>query len=121
MKATTKTFITDNAGIPFMGPGPVQLLERIDEFRSINKAAKSMSLSYVKALNILSRLEKCLDRKMLERKRGGNERGGASLTPYAEKYIRSFKGFEQKINNFAQVEFQEFQKTVDNRRDDEDR
>jgi molybdate transport system regulatory protein len=121
MKISTKTFITDNPGIPFMGPGPIQLLERIDEFKSINKAAKSMSLSYVKALNILNRLEKCLDRKMLERKRGGNERGGASLTPYAEEYIRSYKGLEQRIDNFAQSEFLEFQKAVGNRREDEDR
>jgi molybdate transport system regulatory protein len=121
MKISTKTFITDDPGIPFMGPGPVLLLERIDEYKSINKAAKSMSLSYVKALNILNRLEKCLDRRLLERKRGGNERGGASLTPFAERYILSFKGLEQRIDNFARIEFQEFQKTVGNGREDEDR
>ena len=113
MKITTKTFITDDPGIPFMGPGPVRLLERIDEYKSINKAAKSMSLSYVKALNILSRLEKCLGEKMLIRKRGGNERGGASLTPYAEKYISAFKGLDKKINKFAQTEFEEFQREFD--------
>jgi len=113
MKITTKTFIADDPGIPFMGPGPVRLLERIDEYKSINKAAKSMSLSYVKALNILNRLEDCLGEKMLVRKRGGNERGGASLPPYAERYIRYFKGLEKKINNFAQAEFKEFQREVD--------
>lgn len=113
MKISTKTFITDDPGIPFMGPGPIRLLEKIDEYKSINKAAKSMSLSYVKALNILNRLEKCLGEKMLIRKRGGNERGGASLTPYAEKYIRSFKGLEKKINAFAQREFQAFKNEFD--------
>jgi len=113
MKISTKTFITDDPGIPFMGPGPVRLLERIDEYKSINKAAKSMSLSYVKALNILNRLEKCLDQKILIRKRGGNERGGASLTPYAEKYIRRFKELELRINGFADIEFKEFQREVE--------
>jgi molybdate transport system regulatory protein len=112
MKITTKTFITDDPGIPFMGPGPVRLLERIDEYKSINKAAISMSLSYVKALNILNRLEKCLGEKILVRRRGGNERGGASLTPFAEKYISSFKGLEKKINSFAQAEFEGFQREV---------
>ena len=96
-----------------MGPGPVRLLERIDKYKSINKAAKSMSLSYVKTLNILNRLEDCLGEKMLVRKRGGNERGGASLTPYGERYIRYFKGLEKKINNFAQAEFKEFKREVD--------
>jgi molybdate transport system regulatory protein len=113
MKITSKTFITDDPGIPFMGPGPVRLLERIDEYKSINKAAKSMSLSYVKALNIINRLEKCLGEKILIRKRGGNERGGASLTPYAEKYISAFKGLDKKINKFAQTEFEEFQREFD--------
>jgi molybdate transport system regulatory protein len=121
MKINTKAFITDDPGIPFMGPGPLRLLERIGEFKSINKAAKSMSLSYVKALNILNRLEKCLGQKMLDRKRGGNERGGASLTAYAENYIRSFKGLEQKINKFAKAEFLEFQREVDNGIENKDR
>lgn len=97
-----------------MGPGPVRLLEKIDEYKSINKAAKSMSLSYVKALNILNRIEKCLGEKMLIRKRGGNDRGGASLTPFAEKYISSFKGLEKKIDSFAQTEFQDFLRGADN-------
>jgi len=113
MKISTKTFITDNPGIPFMGPGPVRLLEKINEFKSINKAAKSMSLSYVKALNILNRLEKCLGEKILIRNRGGNERGGASLTPYAERYISSFKSLDGKINAFAQGEFEEFKREFD--------
>jgi len=110
MKIITKTYITEDTGIPFIGPGPIRLLERIDEYRSINKAARSMSLSYVKALTILNRLERCLGEKMLIRKRGGNERGGTSLTPFAEKYIRSFKRLEKQINNFAEGEFQAFQK-----------
>lgn len=112
MKISAKTFIADDSGIPFMGPGPIRLLERIDEYRSINKAAKSMSLSYVKALNILNRLEKCLGEKMLVRKRGGNEHGGAFLTPYAERYISSFKGLEKRINGYAQDEFREFQREL---------
>jgi len=113
MKISAKTFITDNSGIPFMGPGPARLLERIDEYKSINKAAKSMSLSYVKALHILNRLEKCLGEQMLIRKRGGNERGGAALTPYAEKYISHFKGLDKKINTFAQAEFEVFKREFD--------
>jgi molybdate transport system regulatory protein len=113
MKISIKTYITEDQGLPFMGPGPVLLMESIDKYKSINKAAKSMSLSYVKALNILNRLEKCLGEKVLIRKRGGNERGGASLTPFAERYIRSFKGLEEKIIGYAQIEFQEFQREIE--------
>ncbi|MBN1626783.1 MAG: LysR family transcriptional regulator, partial [Deltaproteobacteria bacterium] len=110
MKISAKTFLTDDSGIPFMGPGPVRLLEKIDEYKSINKAAKSMSLSYVKALNILNRLERCLGEKMFVRKRGGSEHGGTCLTPYAERYIISFRGLEKKIDDYARAEFQEFKR-----------
>jgi molybdenum-dependent DNA-binding transcriptional regulator ModE len=51
---------------------------------------------------------------LLIRKRGGNDRGGASLTPYAEKYILSFKGLEEKIRSYARMEFQEFEKEIAN-------
>ena len=118
MRISIKTFITDDPGIPFMGPGPVKLLERIEECKSINKAAKSMSLSYVKALNILNRLENCLGEKVLIRTRGGHEHGGASLTPYAEKYIQCFKDLEKRINAFAKSEFQGFKSKMDKVQED---
>ncbi len=98
------SFIGDN-GMPFMGPGPLRLLERIRECKSIQQAAKSMNLSYVKALKILNHLEKALDQKMLFRKRGGNDRGGAQLTKYAEFYMESYKRLEKRVNDYAQEEF----------------
>ncbi len=96
-----------------MGPGPLRLLEKIKEYKSINQAAKSMSLSYVKALNMLNRLERNLEHKMLIRKRGGNERGGTELTPYAEKYIDQYKRLENKISRFAEDELQSFLKEIE--------
>ena len=64
MKVKVKISIHMDSGIPFMGPGPLQLLEKIKEHKSINKAANSMNLSYVKALNMLNRLEKGLNRDL---------------------------------------------------------
>ncbi|MFC1862948.1 winged helix-turn-helix domain-containing protein [Thermodesulfobacteriota bacterium] len=102
-----------------MGSGPLRLLENIRKNKSINKAARSMNLSYVKALKILNRLEKGLDRKMLIRERGGNMRGGTQLTCYAEKYIELFIMLEERINRFAQSEFQKFQKDLEKDKENE--
>ena len=95
-----------------MGPGPLHLLEKIKEHKSINQAAKSLRLSYVKALNILNRLEKNLDHPILIRKRGGNDRGGAALTPFAEQYIDQYRKLEYEINKFAEGEFRHFLEAV---------
>ncbi|MBS1574946.1 MAG: ModE family transcriptional regulator, partial [Bacteroidetes bacterium] len=37
----------------FFGPGPLELLERIDATGSINQAAKEMKMSYKKAWEII--------------------------------------------------------------------
>ena len=108
MDIRVKVSISKKPDIPIMGPGPLRLLEKIKEHSSINQAAKSMGLSYVKALNMLNRLEENLEHKILIRKRGGNDRGGTELTPFAEKYINEYRRFEDKINNFAKREFRIF-------------
>jgi len=113
MLVRIKVNIFRKPGVPIMGPGPLRLLEKIKEHKSINQAAKSMCLSYVKALNMLNRLESNLGQKILIRKRGGNERGGTELTPYAEKYISEYRRLENKITSFAEREFQSFQESVE--------
>ena len=114
-----KVSIFKESGLPIMGPGPFHLLEQIKKHKSINQAAKSMNLSYVKALSMLNRLEKCLDHKILIRRRGGNNRGGAALTPFAEQYIDQYRRLENKINRFAEEEFRLFLNAVE--RSDEDK
>ena len=108
MDVRVKVSISKKPDIPIMGPGPLRLLEKIKEHSSINQAAKSMGLSYVKALNMLNRLEENIEHKILIRKRGGNDRGGTELTPFAEKYIAEYRSLEAKINNFAKREFKVF-------------
>jgi molybdate transport system regulatory protein len=119
MQIKVKISIVKKPSIRLMGPGPLRLLEEIRKHKSINQATKSMNLSYVKALNMLNRLEKGLGRKMLVRKRGGSERGGTQLTPYAEKYIERFIRLEESVNRFAQSEFQQFQKELQKEKENE--
>jgi molybdate transport system regulatory protein len=104
MEVQLKIALSKNKGVPFMGPGPVILLEKIRQYKSIHKAAKSMNLSYVKALNMMNRLEKGLDRKILLRTRGGNDGGGTQLTQYAESYINLYKTLVNNISEYAQEE-----------------
>jgi len=108
MKIETRISIINKKNEPFMGIGLVWLLQRIDKFKSINKAAKSMDMSYSKAHKILKRLEKNLGEKILLKRRGGNERGGTQLTPFALKFIKEYDGFQKKIKKLARKEFRSF-------------
>ena len=112
MKLNVKITISKDSPIPFMGPGPARLLEKIREYNSINLAASSMNLSYVKALKMLNRLEENLGKPLLIRTRGGNNRGGTKVTPYGEKYLKNFQKLQEKIKKSAQKEFDIFQKQL---------
>ena len=112
MEIRVKINIVDRQGGPFMGPGTLYVLQRIKECKSINRAAAQMSLSYVKALNMLNRLETDLGRRILIRKRGGNERGGSELTPFGEKYIVEYSRLEKRVQKHVEEEFRIFQKRV---------
>ncbi len=97
--------VVNARGEGFMGIGLVWLLRLIKEFKSIHRAAAEMELSYVKALKIINRLEENLGRKVVIRKRGGATRGGAEVTPFAERYIEEYDRFLSALNAHAAKAF----------------
>ncbi len=110
MEIRVKINIVNEEGAPFMGPGPLRLLEMIEKKKSINKAAKEMGLSYVKALRMLKRLEDDGGQKMLIKRTGGADGGGAELTAFAKSYIREYSRLEIKMRALADREFNKFSK-----------
>ena len=113
MEVRTKISIVNENGEAFMGPGLLKLLRQIEEHKSINKAAKEMRLSYVKALNMLNRLESVLGDSILIRTRGGKNRGGTELTPLGKRYIAEYDRLEKKIRRLADREFVTFTKRLE--------
>ncbi len=113
MEIRVKINIVSKLGTPFMGSGPLRLLERIQEKKSINQAAREMRLSYVKALKILNRLEENLGRQLLIRKRGGNDRGGAELTHFARYYLAAYREMQERIRAHADAEVEVFFEDLD--------
>ncbi len=107
MDVKIKIYFTDDEK-QFMGIGVYWLLLGIQKFGSIRKAAEDMHLSYVKALGMLNTLEKILNKKILNRKRGGDSREGATLTVKGEKLVSMYQTYQQKIKSFAEIEFEKF-------------
>lgn len=96
-----------------MGIGLVWLLRRIDDTKSIRQAASQMELSYVKALRMLNRLEKNLGTEVLERQRGGHDRGGADLTDFGRCFLAEYDAMQQRIKAGAVKEYERFFKRKD--------
>ena len=70
----------------FFGPGVLKLLKLTGKYESLSAASKSMGMSYSKAYKMIKESEKELGFKLLDRKIGGTNGGGSTLTPECEKF-----------------------------------
>ena len=76
-------------------------------------AAKSMGLSYTKARVMLDNLERNLGCPVLDRRKGGAERSGATLTPFAHRLISLYRGFQDDVKAEADRRFSSFLLSLD--------
>ena len=77
-------------GFAFLGLGRVNLLESIAEKGSINKAAKSMGMSYKRAWQLVNAMNTMSDEPLVERLTGGSGGGGTHLTSRGEQIISEY-------------------------------
>jgi molybdate transport system regulatory protein len=83
MEIKSKIWI-ESKGKPVFGRGRRFLLEAIDKYGSINQAAKEINISYRKAWGYIKAMEERLGFKLIERRTGGKNGGGAIITNEAE-------------------------------------
>lgn len=89
------------------GPGIAELLERIARLRSLRKATIEMNMAYSKAWKIIKTAEENLGFPLLISSTGGRGGGGARLTPDAERFLQSFRRFEEAVRGYADEAFLE--------------
>jgi molybdate transport system regulatory protein len=90
----------------FLGYGRVVLLERIHEYGSITKAAKSMEMSYRRAWDLVDSMNKQAKRPFVELATGGKGGGGALVTEEGERAIELFWKFSEDFQRFIAKEQQ---------------
>ncbi len=93
----------------FIGFGRAVLLERIKEHGSINKAAKSMEMSYKHAWDLLKSMQRQAGADVVSTSRGGAGGGGAKLTKAGEEMLAYFWQSQQRFENFLKEETQKWQ------------
>jgi len=94
-----RIFLSDNLLI--FGKGVAQLLHQCEMTNSLHKAAKELNMSYSKALLLLNRAEKGFKQQLLERRIGGKDGGGSTLTPFGKRLLDEYLKAEKEICEFA--------------------
>jgi molybdate transport system regulatory protein len=105
IKAGGKLWL-ESEGERFFGPGPLELLERIEETGSISNAAKAMNMSYKKAWELINHLNAQTNFPLVVPQAGGEKGGGSTLTPDALELIKYYKALRKRFKTFLENETQ---------------
>lgn len=98
---SVKLRLLNERGEAFLGPGPVALLRAIDGRGSILKAARSMDMSYTKALGLVRSLERNLGAAVVASTIGGAGGGGSALTPFGRDLVKAYRAWEAEVEGQA--------------------
>ena len=78
-----------------LGPGKAELLALIGQTGSINKAARRMGISYMRAWSLVQTMNRCFKKPLVLVSRGGEGGGGAELTETGGKVVALYQQMEQ--------------------------
>lgn len=94
----------ESAGERFFGPGPLELLEKIEETGSISHAAKAMNMSYKKAWELINHLNDQTNSPVVVPQAGGEKGGGSTLTPEGLELIKYYQALRKRFKTFLAEE-----------------
>lgn len=112
MELKTKLYLVDEEGNKFMGIGVLWLLDQVAEHNSLRKAASALGISYSKAFAMVQNLERSLGVAVLNRRKGGANRDGATLTAFAVTFLDLYRHFEQQAKKDLVIPFDQFRQDL---------
>lgn len=116
MEVKVKLYLIDEHGDKYMGAGVLWLLRAIDTEGSIRQAAASLAISYSKAHRMMNDLERMFATPVLERRRGGEARDGATLTPFGMHLMEEYDRYQREVKDFAASSLIAFAERLDGAR-----
>jgi molybdate transport system regulatory protein len=84
-----------------VGPGKIELLERIAEYGSISAAGRSMNMSYRRAWELVANLNRAFSGKVVEAHIGGRHGGQAVLTELGKEVVSRYRAAETNASRAA--------------------
>lgn len=80
-----------------LGPGKVELLERIRDTGSISAAGRQMRMSYKRAWMLVVEMNTAFSTPLVDSTRGGPNGGGAKLTAAGHTVIAQYRSLEATV------------------------
>lgn len=90
------------------GPGKADVLEGIRETGSLAATARSMGMSYMRAWRLVREMRQLYAEPLVEMRRGGKARGGASLTAAGERVLELYRQMEQEALEATEATWRRF-------------
>ncbi len=105
-------WIDRQGGGPFLGPGRIALLQKIDELGSIRAAAKALNMSYRRAWRHVEALNREAPSPLIITSIGGKGGGGATLTPAGYAVLEIFARLEKSFQRFLEEKTKDIQEEL---------
>jgi molybdate transport system regulatory protein len=102
-----KIWLSDNSGNGILGDGKWRVLKLIDEKGSLKAACEQMGYTYRRTWGNLQKTEQMLGFPLLEKHRGGSEKGSTRLTPEGKKLVAAFDAFHNSTDASIEKGFKE--------------
>lgn len=103
LKVNGRIWIDGGKGI-FIGKGRADLLEKIEQYGSLSRAAKSMKMSYRQAWAHINDMNKQSSKPLVIKTSGGNGGGGSKVTEEGLKALKLYRKTIKQFELFMQKE-----------------
>ena len=104
----SKIWVADDSGEAIFGLGRLKMLEAIQQYGSIQAAAKELGMSYRAVWGKIKATEDRLGKPLLFRSIGGKSGGGSHLTPFALELMERFSKLHSLVKDESDKLFNEF-------------
>jgi len=95
-----------------IGPGKIRLLEAISKTGSISQAGRSLGMSYRRAWLLVDDMNHCFREAVITAQPGGTRGGGAMLTAFGRKLVRSYRAIETEAAAAAGARLQDLEASL---------
>lgn len=109
-----KVWLSDIQGQGILGDGKWKILKLIEEKGSMKAACDELGWTYRRTWGNLKRIETFFGFPLLEKHRGGSERGSTLLTPEGKRLVSAFDRFHNIVDHTIQKGFEAFLDELNN-------
>lgn len=97
IKAKFKLWLSTRDIEGVFGDGKWRLLKAIENTGSLTEASESLRISYRKAWGDLKKAQEALNESLVEKHRGGIQRGQSTLTEQGKKWLKAYTRFHSDV------------------------